>query len=106
MRMLAHEALCCADGVYGVIERLNALSLEGRQSEVIVGLAMLADVVAGNRPVLRGVIWAQEQAAQALNLPQRPMRVLCAIGVRPTQPHPDAANSHVSPPEQPTPSVA
>ena len=84
-KMLAHEALLTFDLAIGLIQLTAALTAE--------------------RPVLRGVIRAQEQAAQALHLSQSPsVRVLASIGV--PQPHPDAANSHAAPPHQPTPGVA
>lgn len=104
MRMLGHEALLNARQAYQCIALIAADFAGGDEARGRKALAMLALEAASELPVLNGVIWAQEQAAKGLDLPQRPMRVLCAIGV--PQPHSDPANPHVAAPEQPAPSIA
>ena len=104
-KMLAHEALLTFDLAIGLIQRIDAAAKGGDQTNALRALSELTAALTAERPVLRGVIRAQEQAAQALHLSQSPsVRVLASIGV--PQPHPDAANSHAAPPHQPTPGVA
>lgn len=103
VRLLAHEALLTFDMAIVMADRINGLP-EG--PDKAQAWSDLRDSLMTYRPVLRGVISAQEQAAEALNLSQsRSVRVLASIGVPAEQP--DAANSeHPTTPEQPTPSVA
>ena len=104
MRMLGHEALLNARQAYSCIALIAADFAGGDEARGRQALAMLAAEAAAELPVVDRVIWAQEQAAKGLDLPQRPMRVLCAIGV--PQPNPDPANPHASTPEQPTQTIA
>lgn len=102
---LVVEVLCTADAAYGVIASIEQLAVDGRKEDALHMLAVLADACAAHRPLLRGVLGAERQAAQALDLTERAdVRVLCSIGK--AQPHPDAANSQSVTPEQPSPSVA
>lgn len=102
-RMLALDALLTADMAYSLILDINETARAGRQADALAALAVLGSVVEIQRPVLRGVINAQRQAAQALDLSQS--RVLCSIGK--AQPHSNAANSEQQiTPQQPGPSVA
>lgn len=113
--MLSHEAMVAADAVYGVICDLDYAAANGRQADALAGLHLLAEVIAGNRPILRAVIRSQIQAADALNLPQGAQpRILAAIGakgailsmgIEPAE-HPDPANTHSAPPELPEPTIA
>lgn len=101
-KMLAHWSLLLFEETIQLVDEIHGLPEGPDKTEM---LTALRDGLIRHRPVLRGVIRAQEQAAQALNLSQSPsVRVLASIGV--PQPHPDAANSHASPPHQPTPGVA
>lgn len=103
---LVVEVLCTADMAYGVVIEAHKLATDGRKSDALALLGYLADAVEAHRPILRGVIAAERQAAQAHDLTQRSdIRVLCSIGK--PQPQPHAANSeHAPTPEQPSPSVA
>lgn len=104
---LSADALERAGLVYGWIAKVNDWLASGSSEDEVKARAIigqLAQVTAGEVPVINGIIAAQRQAAEAFNLPQRSMRVLCAIGV--PQPHPHPANAHAAPPEHPTPSVA
>ena len=104
---LVVETLVVADAAYGTVIEIQKLATDGRQSDALALLALLAEGMAAHRPIIRGVLAAERQAAQAYDLMQRPtVRVLASIGV--AQPHPHAANSEAqSPsPEQPSPSVA
>lgn len=104
---LVVETLVVADAAYGTVIEIQKLATEGRQADALHLLAMLAEGCTSHRPIIRGVLAAERQAAQAYDLTQRPtVRVLASIGV--AQPHPHAANSQAqSPsPEQPSPSVA
>lgn len=105
MRMLSHDVLTNAVRVYELIQLAAQDSRSGNEAQARARLFRADSLVAGELPLLRGVLAAQAKAAQALNLSQSPsVRVLASIGV--PQPHPDAANSHASPPHQPTPGVA
>lgn len=96
------EALCTADAAYGVIADIHQLAVNGRQKDALHLLGFLAEGAAAHRPILRGVIAAQRQAAEAHDLMQRPnVRVIASIGV--AQPKPDAANSEAQSPS-PNPS--
>ena len=104
---LSVEVLCTADAVYGMVGEIQTLAANGRQSAALSALAYLADAVQGHRPILRGVIAAEREAAQAHDLSERrDIRVICSIGK--PQPHAHASNDETqSPsPEQPSPDVA
>lgn len=104
-KMLAHQALLTFDLAIGLVQRIDQAAQRGDQTNALRALSALSAALTAERPVLRGVIRAQEQAAQALNLTQSPaVRVLASIGV--PQPHPDAANSHPPTSEQPASPVA
>lgn len=103
---LVVEVLCTADAAYGLIGDIQKLAVAGRQEDALHMLAMLADAVVAHRPLLRGVLGAQRQAAEADDLSQRSDRkVICSIGV--AQPKPDAANSetHTATTNQPEPAA-
>jgi len=89
---LVIETLCTADAAYGLLIDIHKLAIDGRKEDALHTLAVLADAVAAHRPILRGVLAAERQAAQACDLAQRPsIRVIASIGI--AQPHPDAANT-------------
>lgn len=102
---LVVEVLCTADAAYGLIADIHHSAVNGRQADALRAMAVLAEAVAAHRPLLRGVIGAERQAAQAHDLAQRPdVRIFASIGV--AQKQPDAANLQPLSPEQPTPTVA
>lgn len=104
---LVVEVLCTADAAYGLIADIHQLAVDGRKEDALHTLAVLADAVAAHRPLLRGVLLAERQAAEARDLSQRAdVKVICSIGI--PKPQPDAANAETqSPsPQQPSPSVA
>lgn len=103
MRFLAHEALSMAEFVYGTIRRAQKMAVAGNQTNALACLAILNEVAEREEPVIRGVIAAQEQAAQSLH---RAMSApLPALGR--AEAYPDPANDdHTGPPEQPAPFVA
>lgn len=91
-KMLAHQALLTFDLAIGLIQRIDTAAKGGDQTNALRALSELTAALTAERPVLRGVIRAQEQAAQALHLSQSPsVRVLASIGIAAEQPHP--ANS-------------
>lgn len=101
---LSVEVLCTADAAYGLIGEIQTLAANGRQSDALSALAYLADAVEGHRPILRGVITAEREAAQARHLTQRTLAPF--FGPK-TAEHPNPANDDQSPsPQQPGPDVA
>lgn len=91
---LVVEVLCTADAAYGLIADIHRLAVSGRQTDALASLAYLADAVEAHRPILRGVLGAQRQAAQAHDLTERvPVpRLVCGAFMGVAQPKPDAAN--------------
>lgn len=103
-RLLSHEALIAARDVYRRI--IQASSIERRQSQVICLPAEVASFAAEQLPIVEGVIRAQEEAAQALDLAKRP-RLVCGAFANVPAPHPDAANPQSPTSDhQPGPTVA
>jgi len=100
---LSVEVLCTADAVYGMVGEIQTLAANGRQSDALSALAYLADAVEGHRPILRGVIAAEREAAEARHLTQRTLAPF--FGGKPAE-HPNAANDQSPSPEQPSPDVA
>ena len=101
---LVVEALCTADAVYGLVGEIRKLAVDGRQSDALASLAYLADAVEGHRPILRGVIAAEREAADARHLTQRTLAPF--FGPK-TAEHPNPANDDQSlSPQQPGPDVA
>ncbi|WP_313005362.1 hypothetical protein [Brevundimonas sp.] len=100
---LSVEVLCTADAVYGMVADIQTLAANGRQPDALSALAYLADAIGGHRPILRGVITAEREAAQARHLTQRTLAPF--FGGKPAE-HPHAANDQSLSPEQPAPDVA
>ena len=100
---LSVEVLCTADAAYGLIGEIQTLAANGRQSDAPSALAYLADAVEGHRPILRGVISAEREAAQARDFTQR---TLAPFFPRVPAEHPNAANDQSPSPQQPGPDVA
>ena len=100
---LSVEVLCTADAAYGLIGEIQTLAANGRQADALAALAYLADAVEGHRPILRGVISAEREAAQARDFTQRTLAPF--FGGKPAE-HPNAANDQSPSPEQPSPDVA
>lgn len=100
---LSVEVLCTADAAYGLIGEIQTLASNGRQSDALSALAYLADAVEGHRPILRGVISAEREAAEARDFTQR---TLAPFFPRVAAEHPNAANDQSPSPEQPSPDVA
>lgn len=98
---LVVEVLCTADMAYGVVIEAHKLATDGRKSDALALLAHLADAVEAHRPILRHVIGAERQAAQAHDLTQRSdIRVLCCIGK--AVKNPNASNDESHPASNPT----
>lgn len=100
---LSVEVLCTADAAYGLIGEIQTLAANGRQSDALSALAYLADAVEGHRPILRGVISAEREAAQARDFTQR---TLAPFFPRVPAEQPHAANDQSPSPQQPSPDVA
>jgi len=102
---LSVEVLCTADAVYGMVAEIQMLAANGRKSDALSALAYLADAVEGHRPILRGVIAAEAQTAQARHLTQRTLAPF--FGPK-TAEHADTAqnDNHPPSPQQPGPDVA
>lgn len=100
---LSVETLCTADAVYGMVGEIHKLAADGRQSDALAAMAYLADAVEGHRPILRGVISAEREAAQARDFTQR---TLAPFFPRVPAEQPHAANDQSPSPQQPSPDVA
>jgi hypothetical protein len=100
------ETLLVADAAYGTILEIQKLAVDGRQSDALHLLALLAEGVASHRPILRDVLAAERQAAEVRDASERTASTIGRIIRRPTQEHFHAANDHRPAPEQPSPSVA
>ena len=100
---LSVEVLCTADAAYGLIGEIQTLAANGRQSDALSALAYLADAVEGHRPILRGVISAEREAAQARDFTQR---TLAPFFPRVPAEQPHAANDQSPSPQQPSPDIA
>jgi hypothetical protein len=92
---LSVEVLCTADAVYGMVGEIHHLAANGRQSDALASLAYLAEAVASRRPILRGVIGAEREAAEARHLTQRTLAPF--FGPK-TAEHADTAQNDNQPP--------
>lgn len=99
-------ALQRAEAVYAFLDDFKALSTGGRQEEAGRALTMALRLAGDGIPEIAGILAAQGETAQTLDLPQRRLRVICAIGVGQPQPHTHPANAHAAPSEQPSPTIA
>jgi hypothetical protein len=95
MKMLAHDALTQALRVYDIIERARLHIGTGHEAQLRAAVTEAAAIVVAEKAILRGVLAAQGQAAQALHLSQRPA---VGVGVQPHE-HLNAANDHLTTPE-------
>lgn len=88
---LVLETLCVADAAYGTVIALQRMAADGRQAEVLDSLAFLAASLEAHRPILRGVITAQREAAKLRDLSERMPgpRLICGAfwGVPHPYPH-------------------
>lgn len=100
------ETLVVADAAYGTVIDIHKLAVDGRQSDALHLLALLAEGVASHRPIIRGVLAAERQAAQVRDASERTASTIGRVFRRPAQEHLHAANDHLPAPEQPSPSVA
>lgn len=105
MRMLAHDALVHSLRVFGLVQKAAAHSRSGDHAKARAALDRADAIVVAELPVLKGVIAAQTQAAEGLNLKEWTLWGQLPCRGQP-QEHLHAANDHVAPPEQPTPTVA
>lgn len=95
-RLLGLEALTTCDMLLGLIADVDRLAKEGRQADAVASLGVVVTSAAAMRPMIREVIRAQRQAAEARDLTQRAsVRVICSIGQAVKQP--DPANPEQSP---------
>lgn len=97
-------ALQRADAVYAFLDDFKAHATGGRHDEAGRALSTALRLAGEGISELAGILAAQGETAEVGHLPQRRLRVICAIGV--PQPHSDPANPHVAAPEQPAPSIA
>lgn len=92
-----------AHDVYSRILAFHVLTLERRYSDATAALGLaIGSAAHGMREITD--LPTQAQPAEGVDLPKRPMRVVCAIGV--AQPHPHAVNDHHATPTNPEPSIA
>lgn len=103
--MLAAEraAIFNARAAFACIGHIKKAFADGNEAGAREALNQLAVVVTPAIPVLDAILAAHAQTAQARDLTEL---TLSRFFPRVTEPHPDAANDHLSPPEQPSPSVA
>ncbi|KQS55930.1 hypothetical protein ASG17_07720 [Brevundimonas sp. Leaf363] len=102
-RMLAQGALINAAVAYDVIVQIERLAAAGHQDEAWQAFGNLAHFARSELPVVKGVVAAQQQAAEALDLTQR---TLAPFFPRKAEEHPHAANDHPTNPVLPSPTVA
>jgi hypothetical protein len=95
------ETLCSVHDLLDLLELFRSHAAEGRQFEASRCLTTAVAAAPSFLPVLKGLIAAQRQAAEARDLTQRPdVRVICSIGQAVKQP--DAANlEHTPTPTEP-----
>lgn len=101
MRREEVVAVMNARAAFACIGHIEEAFSNGNEAGAREALAHLAAVAVPAIPHLDAILAADLEAAEPGHLPQRPMRILCAIGV--TQPHPHPANSHVATPTEPAP---
>lgn len=104
MRPAEAAALQRADAVYAVLDDFKAHATQGRHDEAGRALSTALRLAGEGISELAGIIAAQGETAEVGHLPQRRLRVICAIGV--TKPHPHPANAHAANSEQPAPTIA
>lgn len=103
-KMLALQALITFDEAILLVDQIHGLPEGPDKTQMF---AALRDGLLRYRPVLRGVISAQHQAAEALNLSQNPaVRVLASIGVAAEHAHSANDKPHSPAPHQPSDGVA
>jgi hypothetical protein len=104
--MLGLEALIHSVGLCELVCAVRDASIQGDQAQVSRLLPLMGRAADDMLPILKGVIAAQRQAAEALHLTQRPdIRVIASIGC--PQPHPNPANDerHPNTTNQPEPAA-
>lgn len=95
MKMLAHDALTQAVRVCRLVQIADLNIRSGNNAKAREVLAEANAIVTAELPIMRGVLSAQGQAAQALNLAQCPA---VGLGVEPHE-HPHANDDHLTTPE-------
>ena len=105
---LVVEVLCTADAAYGLIEDIQKMAVDGRKEDALHMLAFLAEAAVAHRPLVRGVISAQRQAAEMGDAAERTASTVARVLRFQAQEHLHAANDKTQPPtpQQPSPSVA
>ncbi len=96
-------AIFNARAAFACIGHIEKAFVDGNEAGAREALSQLAVVVTPAIPVLDAILAAHFETAQARDLTEL---TLSRFFPRVAEPQPDAANDHVSPPEQPTPSVA
>jgi len=93
MRLLAHDALTAARRILGGVQTADTLARAGHHEQSRALLSQMASEAMAEIPVIDGVLAAQTQAAEGLNLtqwtPQGPIPLR-----RKAAEQPDAANDH------------
>jgi hypothetical protein len=101
MRMLSHDVLTEAGRVYDLIERARMHVRAGDEAKLRALVCEAASIVAEQKPLLRGVLAAQAQAAKHLDRAQWTPGCRLPLRERP-EPHLHAANDeHPATSEQP-----
>lgn len=105
--LLAHT-LDDAFAFASAIMTVDALAKEGRQSDALALVSDLARIAESKLPIIRAVITAQRQAAEAHDLAQRmpKPRVVCAAIAGVAPPQSDPANPQPQAPSEPGPIIA
>lgn len=108
-RMLGLEALIHSVELCQLVCAVRDASIQGDQAQVSRLLPLMGRAADDMLPILKGVIAAQRQAAEALDLAHRAPapRLVCGAFMGVPNPHPHAPNSEQSnTSDQPSPSVA
>ena len=105
--MLSVEAriLQRAHAVYSRILAFHVLTIEGRHDEAASVLGNTIGLCAHGMRELTDFPSFEPKAAEGVDLPQRPMRVICGIGIAEPDTH-APQNDHHATPTHPAPSIA
>jgi len=92
------ETLCSVHDLLDLLELFRSHAAEGRQFEASRCLTTAVAAAPSFLPVLKGLIAAQRQAAEADDLTKRPdRRVIASIGIAAKQPDPANSEQHATP---------
>lgn len=93
MRLIAHDALTVSRRVFADLAKADALFRIGHDAQGRALVSELAAIAASELPVIDGVLKAQVQAAEGLDLTQWAPRGSIPLRLK-AEKHPNACNDH------------